>query len=168
MNRARFIGCCVLITLAVNFPWGTCAQGARFDEWQEQRETLRGIDELWVKVRIGISLEGPTRQRLQSDVEQALQRLPIRIVPEHGGASFDTPALIVEVAMVKTGPSSFAYCATARLHRLVRLDHNPQHPIYAATWRASSLGDGDLQNIRNTIHRLINRFIEDFRAVNGR
>ncbi|RMH36891.1 MAG: hypothetical protein D6690_04370 [Nitrospirae bacterium] len=154
----------LLSALTVDPP---CGWAALFEEWRHQQETLHGIQTLWVKVRMGTVLEGPTRQRLQTDVERALRVLPIQLLPEQEGASYEQPALIIEVMTVKPRLGSAVHFLTARLHQPVLLKRQASQSAYAVTWKGSTVGEGGLERIREKILSLVELFIHDFRQAHA-
>ena len=133
---------------------------------ENQEATLQELSQVRLVVNIGLSLEGPIKQGLWKDTEQQLQEIPIRVLPEDSEGPNELPALIVDVAVLKTTRRTFFFLATARLYQQVLLARDAKISSPGITWRYWLIGEGDIDNIRERVKMVVSRFISDFRNVN--
>ena len=129
-------------------------------EERHQRETLRGLQVVRLEINIGLAREGPTRQLLRSDVEQHLREIPLRVLPQEQGDETVFPALVVNVAVLKKNREFYFFVVTAQLFEKVILERDTKMTALAATWTASHMGDGDLQNMRESVAEVIRNFYQ--------
>ena len=134
-----------------------------------QRESLYGLEGVGGVVEgLGqvIEKEGLPTSRLQTDVEEELNRAAIPILPRSEVGPMD-PLLYVNVNAHKLDEIYF-YSIHVELHQLVILAREPSIEIQAPTWRVGSVGSvgsANLYQIRGDVKEYIQAFIGDYKAT---
>ena len=134
----------------------------------QQGKSLVGVQHVQVVVQIGVSLEGPTRQGLQEEVEKQLRNSGILVVAENKEQEeLVYPSLYIEVAMWKGRSESYIYFVSAHFYQGVQLMRGKQLKTQAATWQEGLIGEGDLNQIRKDVAKVTKIFLAGHKNVNG-
>ena len=156
---------CLVIFFVLTFVQVPSVSAKRFID-ENQEDTLRGLGQVRLVVNIGLSLEGPTKQGLWKDIAEQLKAIPIRVLPEDMEESNWLPALFVDIAVLKTSRQNFFFLATARVYQQVSLHRDANIHAPGITWRYWLVGEGGMENIRERVKVVMDRFISDFQAAN--
>jgi len=134
-----------------------------------QRESLYGLEGIGVVVEcLGqvIEKDGLLTSRLQTDVEEELNRAAIPILPRSEVGPMD-PFLYVNVNAHKLN-ELFFYSIHVEFHQLVILARDPLIEMQAPTWNVGSVGSvgsANLYQIRGAVKEYIKEFISDYKAT---
>ncbi len=134
-----------------------------------QRESLYGLEKVGVVVEgLGqvIEKEGLLTSRLQTDVEEELNRAGIPVLPRSEVGLAD-PLLYINVNIHKLD-ELFFYSIHVELHQLVILARDPSIEMLAPTWNVGSVGSvgsANLYQIRGAVKEYIREFISDYKAT---
>ena len=157
---------CLVVVFSCTFvPLPSASAKQLIDE--NQKNTLRGLEQVRLVVNIGLSLEGPTKKRFWKEIEEQLKGIPIRVLPEESDESNSLPALFVDIAVLKTDRRTFFFLATARLYQQVLLNRDANISGPGITWRSWVIGEGNIENIRQKVRTVMDRFMSDYRTVNS-
>jgi hypothetical protein len=81
------------------------------------------------------------------------------------------PWLYITAAVLKATDTTYAATIAAVLHQEVQLTRSPQMKTFGITWDAGThlgaVSAEQLPSIRRNIRELIDKFVEDYRAVNS-
>ncbi len=118
--------------------------------------------------------DGLTKDRLQTDVELRLRKAGIQVLTKKQWLDAPgSPYLYVEVGTIKEKEGSLAglytYSLSVSLSQKVALTRNPSMTRHAPTWGVDvigSVGADNLQSICDRLVNLVDKFINDYLAVN--
>jgi hypothetical protein len=138
------------------------------------RESLRGLGGIGVTLRIDDEAieSGLTPDQIGTDVTLRLRKAGIHVLD---GADAEVPKgrarIVVVVNATKIQGSIYTYSVSAVVMQDVTLARaNSAHSFYATTWdstRLKGITSGDLrQIIRNALGDVVDKFINDYLAVN--
>ena len=138
-----------------------------------QRETLRDLKGLAVSVLIDadFALQGLTQDNLQTSVELRLRRSGIQVLTAQEASQLaGNPVLYVNVSLLKS-TLLYVYSVGVQLQQQVSLKRLPSLESHTPTWQTSllgfvaSIGDPSAK-VQQSIDNLVDRFINDYLAVN--
>ena len=138
-----------------------------------QRETLRDLKGLAVSVLIDadFALQGLTQDNLQTSVELRLRRSGMHVLTTQEASQLaGNPVLYVNVSLLKS-TLLYVYSVGVQLQQQVSLKRLPSVESHTQTWQTSllgfvtSIGDPSAK-MQQSIDNLVDRFINDYRAVN--
>ena len=141
------------------------------DKWS--RNSLRGIKGVIALVEdLAPDIEGNglTRAQIQSDVEAKLQKAKIKILSrEEGGNVKGRPRLYVYINTLEQRETGmYPYNIEIELIQDVYLSRDSMISSYCATWSVDMLGIGYIDNIKDDINKLVDRFVNAYLSVNTR
>ncbi len=129
-----------------------------------QRDTLEGLGPIRVVVNSDAERDGLTEQILQTAVELRLRQNDI---PLDEDASFDR-YLYVNVNTVVNDTGLYAYAVQVALKQRASLSNG--FTVRAATWDTGyvgMVGKNNLRTVREDVLDLVDRFSNDYLAVNA-
>ena len=143
------------------------------------RATLVGIqglrvvvEEVQPNVQRYAAKFGLSGAQIRKDVEQKLREGGIMVVEGNDWLAIPgRPALCVNVNTHETEKYWYAYDIKLELRQLAVLEANPQVKTLAGTWSISITGlanIGNLNLIRKDVAVLVGKFVQAYRAVNGK
>jgi hypothetical protein len=149
------------------------------EDSEVSRATLVGIpgfrvvvEEVQPNVQKYAAKFGLSGAQIRRDVEQRLRENGIRVMEGNDWLAIPgRPALCVNVNTHETEKYWYAYDIKLELRQLAALEANPQVKTLAATWSLSITGlanIGSLNVIRQDVGVLVGRFVQAYRAVNGK
>jgi hypothetical protein len=163
-----------VVMLAVLFAAGMWAAGAS-EELTDKQWSLAGIDALYIFVQgltEGTQKTGLTTEQIQTEVENKLKQLGVRIVSEEEGLKIaGSPVLYVNISVHKmTRTPAFVYHVDVGVLQKVTLVREPTIRAMSITWNKGQLGycpsSTLAKSLRGTVKYLMDRFQEDYRAAN--
>ena len=141
-----------------------------------QRETLQGLPGVWVVIEHmppELAKAGVTSSDLQQETEEILRSAGLRILSQE--ECWQTPGmpwLYITVVVLKATDAIYAATIAAVLNQEVQLTRNPQMKTFGITWDAGThvgaVSTEQLPSIRRNIRELIDKFVEDYQAVNSK
>lgn len=144
-------------------------------ELTNKQWSLAGIDALYVFVQ-GLTEEtqksGLTTEQIQTEVEDKLKQLGVRVVSEEEGLGLaGSPVLYVNISAHKrTRTAAFVYHVDVGVLQRVTLVRDPIIRPMSITWNKGQLGhcpsSAFAKSLRETVGYLMDRFQEDYRAAN--
>lgn len=144
-------------------------------ELTDKQLSLAKIDALYVFVQ-GLTeetkREGLTTEQIQSEVEDKLKQLGVRIVSEEEGLKIaGSPVLYVNISANKrTRTPAFVYHVDVGVLQRVTLVREPRIRPMSITWNKGQLGYCPsislAKSLRGTVGYLMDRFQEDYQAAN--
>lgn len=144
-------------------------------ELTDKQLSLAKIDALYVFVQ-GLTeetkREGLTTEQIQSEVEDKLKQMGIRVVSEEEGLKIaGSPVLYVSISVYKrTRTPAFVYHVDVGVLQRVTLVREPRIRPMSITWNKGQLGYCPsislAKSLRETVGYLMDRFQEDYRAAN--
>ncbi|MDP2267876.1 MAG: hypothetical protein Q8K46_01790, partial [Deltaproteobacteria bacterium] len=149
------------------------------EDSEVSRATLVGIqglrvivEEVQPNVQKYAAKFGLSGAQIRRDVVQKLREDGIRVVEGNDWLAIPgRPALCVNVNTHETEKYWYAYDIKLELRQLAVLEANPQVKTLAGTWSISVTGlanIGNLNLIRQDVGVLAGRFVQAYRAVNGK
>ena len=137
-------------------------------EPSHQKESLKGLKEMIFEVNIGLSREGPTREKLNSIVERQFRKAGIRVFRKEKDVNLgNVPFFLIEVSILKSGKRPYAYFVMGQLRQKVILDRHKEITTFSPTWHMGIIREGDLENISEDVKRVTNFYLRDYLAVNS-
>jgi len=140
------------------------------------KETLKGLQNFGVFVaplKTEAQKHGLTRQQLQTDVELKLRQNGINVLSDQEwltAKAIDGPCLIVNVSMlIRQDSPVIAFNISLELSQKVLLERDPTKICEASTWNTDSVGSvglKEIQSIRESVKDEVDKFINDYLAVN--
>jgi hypothetical protein len=155
---------------------GLSSDGSAQPLTAEEGETFKGLPGVSVFVEpLFESAEraGLTKAIIQRDVEQRLRERGVRVFTDLSDSQRQSPAapdLHVAVTAVPRGNGLYAYSITVELSQIVSSVVTNQR-FWASTWRSGvtgSVGALHLTSVRDSVKKHVDRFINDWLAVNGK
>lgn len=149
--------------------------GGASAELTDKQRSLAGIDALYVFVQgltEGTQKAGLTAEQIQSEVENKLKQLGVRVVSEEEGIRLaGSPVLYVSISVYKrTRIAAFVYHVDVGVLQGVTLVRDPTIRAMSITWNKGQLGycpsSALAKSLRDTVEYLMDRFQEDYRAAN--
>ena len=144
-------------------------------ELTDKQLSLAKIDALYVFVQ-GLTeetkREGLTTEQIQSEVEDKLKQMGVRIVSEEEGLKIaGSPVLYVNISANKmTRTPAFVYHVDVGVLQKVILVREPKIRTMSITWNRGQVGYCPsislAKSLRETVGYLMDRFQEDYRAAN--
>jgi hypothetical protein len=141
------------------------------DYVSDQKETLRGIEALLIVIgqlppeakKLGL-----TKEQMRSDVESTVKLSGINVVPLEAFPTLD-PYLYITINTAYEQPY-LSYSVHIELKQLVYLGRNKAISCDATTWTGNKAGISGKAHTKSEImenmHYLVERFINDYVAVN--
>jgi len=133
---------------------------------ENQKETLRGLETVNLIVNVGFARDGPSKQRLRSDVAGRLREIPLQVGSGNAETSERFPAFVVDVVVLKRMMRTFSFLITVRIYQHVGLLRDEGRKITAITWKKWIMGEGGFSSIREKTAELVDHFIDEYRSVN--
>lgn len=134
---------------------------------ETQIESLAGIQSVYVKVNIGLSIEGPTRMSLQEEVEMQLRDGGIQILQYvEGKVNPSVPIFHVEVAIWRNAENMYVYFVNANVFQPVHLVWNEKYLTQAITWQSKVIGSGKLAHIKKDVAKASKNFVLNVQRAN--
>ncbi len=143
---------------------------------ENHRDILKGLKYITVII---MSLEpeveknGLTKQQLQTDVELRFRQNGITVFSEESPQAKPDLASGIFYLKVETnireGIPITGVCVEVELHELVFLRRDPTKMCLATTWSSDLIGTvgvTDIKSIREDVKDLVDKFINDYLAVN--
>lgn len=143
-----------------------------FSQTNATIETLKGFDTLKVEVEpLAPDLEkaGITREQIQTDVEERLQRAGIKINKTKENSN-PYIVLSVKIDSINNGVGGFAVSVTSSLNQSVFLDRNKSVFSVASTWESRSIVSvikEKVQAIRKFVAIQTEQFASDYSRANA-
>jgi hypothetical protein len=139
-----------------------------------QRETLQRLPGVWVvveQVAPELAQGGLTAAAIQRETEETLHAAGLRLLSaEECWQTPGMPWLYITVALLKATETTYAATIAAVLHQEVQLTRLPQLKTFGVTWDAGThvgaVSTEELPSIRRNIRALIDKFVEEYQAVN--
>ena len=141
-----------------------------------QRETLQRLPGVWVVVEHmppELVKAGITSSDLQQETEETLRSAGLRILSQE--ECWQTPGmpwLYITVIVLKATDTVYAATIAAVLNQEVQLTRSPHMKTFGITWDAGThvgaVSTEQLPSIRRNLRELINKFVEDYQAMNPR
>jgi hypothetical protein len=138
------------------------------------RDTIRGLRGVYVAIEPNIpeiKEDELTEDQLRADTEMRLRLAGIKMLTLEDLQETDGhPRLCVYVAIMslKTG-KGYVVRINVELHQTAYLARDPDILADAATWRNETMGiSHSLDDIRNRVKDLVDRFVMVYRSVNPR
>lgn len=141
---------------------------------ESARDTIRGLRGVYVAIEPNIpeiKEDELTEDQLRADTEMRLRLAGIKMLTLEDLQETDGhPRLCVYVAIMslKTG-KGYVVRINVELHQTAYLARDPDILADAATWRNETMGiSHSLDDIRNRVKDLVDRFVMVYRSVNPR
>jgi len=145
------------------------------EEIKRHRETLKGIKGVYVLIEdlnpVAKKL-GITEELLKTEVELKLRLAGIRIYSEEEMLEYLYPALYVNLNTHKdtgSGIGFYAFSLEIAIKEAAYIKRN-NRPDHVTTWNDGVLGfftkENSLELIREVLKRVLDRFLNDYLAVN--
>jgi hypothetical protein len=143
------------------------------------RQTLKGLQGVYViledmqpNIQKYALKAGLTKEQLQKDIEHRLKENGINAFSkDEWMRTPGNPVLYVNVNTHETEKYWYAYDIKTELQQVVHVEANPKARTLAATWSINITGManiGNLQVIKGDVGVLVGRFVEAYKAVNGK
>lgn len=164
----------ILAVMSVVFAAVVWAAGTS-GELTERQWSLAGIDALYVFVQgltEGAKKAGLTTEQIQSEVEDKLKQMDVKVVSEEEGLKIaGSPVLYVNISVHKrTRTAAFVYHVDVGVLQRVTLMREPTIRLMSITWNKGQLGhcpsSALAKSLRETVGYLMDRFQKDYRAAN--
>jgi hypothetical protein len=171
MKSKRYWILAVMSEVFAAVVWAAGASG----ELTDKQLSLAGIDTLYVFVQgltEGAEKTGLTTEQIQTEVEDKLKQMGVRIVSEEEGLKIaGSPVLYVNISVHKrTRTAAFVYHVDVGVLQRVTLVREPRIRPMSITWNKGQLGYcpsiGLAKSLRETVGYLMDRFQEDYQAAN--
>lgn len=145
-------------------------------EITDDHESLRGLPGVFVvteKIAQDAQTDGLSQEAIDTAVELILRSNGIRILTKEQFLVMPSvPVLGISIGTIKQSWLSFYACAiNVHLNQKVSLPHSSHKEIWAITWKQQSfgyLGESRLSEATTQVEKLIEKFANDFLAVNPR
>jgi hypothetical protein len=144
-------------------------------ELTDKQLSLAKIDTLYVFVQ-GLTeetkKEGLTAEQIQSEVEDKLKQMGIKVVSEEESLKIaGSPVLYVNItANKRTRTAAFVYHVDVGILQKVTLVREPKIRTMSITWNRGQVGYCPsislAKSLRETVGYLMDRFQEDYQAAN--
>ncbi len=132
-----------------------------------QIESLAGVQGLQVGINIGLSIEGPTKQGLQEQIEKQLREAGLQVLaPVEADSESYQPSLLIEAAIWKSGKKPYIYFIYANFYQPVKLVGGDSSDTLGATWQSGLMGKGDLDRIRKDVAKIVKLFLKHHKRAN--
>jgi len=150
-------------------------RGEACGELSDKQWSLAEIDALYVFVQgltEGAKKAGVTAGQIQTEVEDKLKQMGIRVVSEEEGLRLaGSPVFYVNISAHKrTRTAAFVYHVDVGVLQSVTLVREPKIRAMSITWNRGQLGycpsSGLAKSLGDTVGYLMDRFQEDYRAAN--
>lgn len=165
-----------LLCLLVLVPEGNAV------DFEQTRQTLSNIPGFMVvieelqpcllKYKPYLQKFGLNKDQLQNDVEKQLKAAGIKILSSsEWQKTRGNPILYININTHEKERFSFAYDVRVEIQQVVAPEANPKTRIMATTWSINITGMADigtLSLIQKDLTAMVDRFIQAYRAVNGR
>jgi hypothetical protein len=169
----------VLGFLVIGLLLSSCCVTGWAEDSEVSRATLVGIpgfrvvvEEVQPNVQKYAAKFGLSGAQIRRDVEQKLRENGIRVMEGNDWLAIPgRPVLCVNVNTHETEKYWYAYDIKLELRQLAVLEANPQVKTLAGTWSLSMTGlanIGSLNLIRQDVGVLMGRFVQAYRAANGK
>lgn len=161
MKRVVLLGLFLVIALSVSANAQTAVQ-------REPLVGLRGVRVLVEDIRADAEHDGLHRDQVVTDVELRLRKNGIRVLEwmKNPGA----PYLYISFGTNRNDKYSiYAYAVTVQLMQSVSLEDRPSIKTVGAVWQTQSVGTVGvyvIRTIREVVNDLVDKFINDYLAVN--
>lgn len=166
MSRMKFKNDAVLYVLALLMVL-PCLGAAQLNR-NTQNELLIGIKGIQVEVNIGLSADGPSKQRILEQVEGQIREAGLQVLASLGEESQSfQPLLLFEVAILKRGSNPYVYFINASLFQPVQLVGRNSSVTLGATWKAALIGEGGLGYIQDDVGKLVSQFLNQHKRANS-
>lgn len=137
----------------------------------ESLKALKGLSVLVEGLPFGVEERGQlTSAQIQTDVELKLRLAGIKVIPKEELFGVPgSPCLYINVNILRKNTGLTAFAVRAELSQQVTLRRNPKTQVWATTWtrgEVGTVGEGKLQQIRDSIKDVIDEFINDYLSVN--
>jgi len=163
-SRIGFILILVMLLTSSSFAFA--------EYYTDQKETLRGLTGVFVLIENldpEIEKDGLTRSQIRTDVELKLRLAGIKVLSkEERLKSPGMPYLYVHTNIFKMEDIiGYVYSISVLLTQTVLLERDMKNSSFADTWKTAYVGiTSDLENIRMKIKGRVDKFINDYLAVN--
>jgi len=135
------------------------------------RESLKGLRTVRVvveRIEPAAERQGLSSASVQTDVELKLRQAGIAV--ESSARAWIYVNVNVLVPSQQYAP--LAYCVQLDLHQSAALTRNPQIVVTAVTWQGTGavgiVPVGQLSRVRESVRDMVEQFINDWLAVNGK
>lgn len=156
---------CLLLCLVFLFSASSASAQAK----ESQKESLRGVKGLAVIIASSDDY-GIAADKLQTDVEIKLRKIGLIVLTKEQSLKYaNSPYMTVEVYTLKSSTGISAYSINIQFKQLMTLDRDPDQSFFTATWRDSefgTIGSARVSELRQTVNDLVDKFINDYLAVN--
>ncbi len=145
------------------------------------RMTLRGLQGVYVAVEElqpnlikydAVQKAGLSQAALQREVEARLKAAGIKVLTwDQALKTPGSPFLYIVVNTHESEKYWYAYDIRIELQQVVSMEANPKVRAMAGTWSTSMTGIaniGKLQVIRDDVGALVGKFVQAYKAVNGK